>query len=65
MNNNLKRVLFVLFVVSTLLLVIGSASADNVELNENLEASLDLDDGLSVDDSPVQILIARFLINLQ
>lgn len=38
MNNNLKRVLFVLFVVSTLLLVIGSASADNVELNENLEA---------------------------
>ena len=52
MNNNLKRVLFVLFVVSTLLLVIGSASADNVELNENLEASLDLDDGLSVDDSP-------------
>ena len=52
MNNNLKRVLFVLFVVSALLLVIGSASADNVELNENLEASLDLDDGLSVDDSP-------------
>lgn len=50
MNNNLKRVLFVLFVVSALLLMIGTANADAVELNDNLEASLDLDDGLSIDD---------------
>lgn len=49
MNNKLKRMLILLFVVSTLLLMIGSVSANTDELNENLEASLDLDDGISVD----------------
>ena len=51
MGNNFKRILILLFVVSALLLMIGSVSANDVDLNNNLETSLDLDDGLSVDDS--------------
>ena len=53
MNNKLKKVLILLFVVSTLLLMIGSVCASDVELNDNLEASLDLDDGLSVYDNSI------------
>ena len=53
MNNKFKRVLMLLFVVSTLLLMIGSVCANDVELNDNLETSLDLDDGLSVGDSSI------------
>ena len=52
MNNNLRRTIFVLFVVSALLLMIGSVSANAVDLNENLEASSDLDEGISLDDVP-------------
>ena len=51
MGNKLNRVLILLFVISALLLMIGSVSANAVELNDNLEASLDFNDGLSIDDS--------------
>lgn len=48
MNNKVKQVLVLLFVVSTLLLMIGSVSANTDNLNENLEASNTLNDDLSV-----------------
>ncbi|WP_405264535.1 hypothetical protein, partial [Methanobrevibacter sp.] len=48
MNNKVKQVLVLLFVVSTLLIMIGSVSANTDNLNENLEASNTLNDGLSV-----------------
>ena len=41
MNNKIKQIFTLLFVVATLLLMIGSVSAANaVELDENLEASI-------------------------
>ena len=49
MNNKVKQVLVLLFVVSTLLIMIGSVSANTDNLNENLEAS----DTLNVDLSAV------------
>ena len=48
MNNKVKQVLVLLFVVSTLLIMIGSVSANTDDLNENLEASNTLNDDLSV-----------------
>ena len=48
MNNKVKQVLVLLFVVSTLLIMIGSVSANTDNLNENLEASNTLNDDLSV-----------------
>ena len=53
MNNKVKQVLVLLFVVSTLLLMIGSVSANTDNLNENLEASDTLNDDLSVDADSV------------
>ena len=47
MNNKVKQVLVLLFVVSTLLIMIGSVSANTDNLNENLEASITLNDDLS------------------
>ena len=47
-NNKVKQVLVLLFVVSTLLIMIGSVSANTDNLNENLEASNTLNDDLSV-----------------
>ncbi|WP_292603225.1 hypothetical protein [Methanobrevibacter sp. UBA212] len=47
MNNKVKQVLVLLFVVSTLLIMIGSVSANTDNLNENLEASNTLNDDLS------------------
>lgn len=44
MNNKVKQVLVLLFVVSTLLIMIGSVSANTDNLNENLEASITLND---------------------
>ena len=50
MNNKIKRTFVLLFVAATLLLMIGSVSAENaVELDENLEASIDSVD-LSIND---------------
>ena len=50
MNNKIKQIFALLFVVATLLLMIGSVSAANaVELDENLEASIVVDDA-SIDD---------------
>ena len=52
MDNKIKNALILLFVVGTLLLMIGSVSATNTdELNKNSEASYDLNNGLSCDDS--------------
>ena len=51
MNNKIKQIFALLFVVATLLLMIGSVSAANaVELDENLEASIVVDDDASIDD---------------
>ena len=51
MNNKIKQIFTLLFVVATLLLMIGSVSAANaVELDENLEASIVVDDDASIDD---------------
>ena len=51
MNNKIKQIFALLFVVATLLLMIGSVSAANaVELDENLEASIVVDDVDSIDD---------------
>jgi len=47
MNNKVKQVLVLLFVVSTLLIMIGSVSANTDNLNGNLEASNTLNDDLS------------------
>ena len=45
MSNKVKQILILLFVVSTLLLMIGSVSAiDTDELNDNLETSVIVDD---------------------
>ena len=49
MDNNIKKIFILLFVVGTLLLIIGSVSANDVELDENLEAVV-VDDDLSVND---------------
>ena len=50
MINKIKRTFVLLFVAATLLLMIGSVSAENaVELDENLEASIDSVD-LSIND---------------
>ena len=50
MDNKIKRTFVLLFVAATLLLMIGSVSAENaVELDENLEASIDSVD-LSIND---------------
>ena len=53
MNNKANHMISLLFVAITLLLLIGSVSADVVDLNENVEASLDLDDSSSVIDEEV------------
>ena len=47
MNNKVKRVLVLLFVVSTLLIMIGSVSANTDDLNETLETSNALNSDLS------------------
>ena len=49
MNNKIKQIFILLFVVSTLLLMIGSVSANAVELDENLETVV-VDDDLSIND---------------
>lgn len=49
MDNNIKKIFILLFVVGTLLLIIGSVSANDVELDENLEAVV-VDDDVSVDN---------------
>ena len=49
MDNNIKKIFILLFVVGTLLLIIGSVSANDVELDENLEAVV-VDDEVSVDN---------------
>lgn len=52
MSNNVKQILILLFVVSTLLLMIGSVSAIDIdELNDNLETSVIVDDDLSINDA--------------
>ena len=54
MNNKVKHVLVLLFVVSTLLLMIGSVSAYTDDLNGNIEASNELDgELLSIDDDSI------------
>ena len=56
MSDKIKSILFLLFIVSVLLLMIGSVNAINAdEINNNLETSQDLNDELSVsaDDSQV------------
>ena len=51
MNNKFKQIFALLFIVATLLLMIGSVSAANaVELDENLEASIVVDDDSAIDD---------------
>lgn len=52
MNNKIEKILALLFVVATLLLMIGSVSAANaVELDENLETSIVVDADSSIDDN--------------
>lgn len=52
MSNKVKQILILLFVVSTLLLMIGSVSAIDIdELNDNLETSVIVDDDLSINDA--------------
>ena len=57
MDNKTKRTFVLLFVAATLLLMIGSVSAENaVELDENLEASIDsVDLSINEDESIIDL----------
>ena len=57
MDNKIKRTFVLLFVAATLLLMIGSVSAENaVELDENLEASIDsVDLSINEDESIIDL----------
>ena len=60
MDNKIKRTFVLLFVAATLLLMIGSVSAENaVELDENLEASIDsVDLSINEDESIIDLDIS-------